>query len=122
MNAKHVDLHNPMAADVLEEFAAEWAERARKAQEAIDALTSGARKSRAPRLERRRIGKADRMTLVRRDGDEARLLYGPEAKEVTVNFTTAEWDMITQVVFAQHGLTPITPLSTSESTDQEGTA
>lgn len=120
--SQHVDVHNPMAADVLETFMAEWVERARKAQEAIDALTTGAQKSRAPRIERRRISKADRYVLVRRDGDEARLLYGPDAKEVTVNFTAAEWSMITKVVFLQHGLTPITPPSTTEDTEQEGTA
>lgn len=121
MNAKHVDVHNPMAADVLEPFVAEWTERARKAQEAIDALTSGAQKSRAPRIERRRVGKSDRMVLVRRDGDEARLLYGPDAKEVTVILSAEEWSMITQVVFLQHGLTPIT-LPSTEGAEQEGTA
>lgn len=122
MNAKHVDVHDPMAADVLETFAEEWAERARKAQEAIDALTSGAQKSRTPRIERRRIGKRDRMVLVRRNGDEARLLYGADAKEVTTIFSAAEWSMITQVVFLQHGLTPIQLPSTDEGTEQEGTA
>lgn len=121
MNARHADVHNPMAADVLETFAEEWAERARQAQAAIDALTSGAQKSRAPRVERRRIGKRDAYVLVRRDGDEARLLYGPDAKEVTTIFTAEEWSMITQVVFLQHGLTPIT-LSSTEGTEQEGTA
>lgn len=118
--AKHADIHNPMSADVLEPFAEEWAERARKAQEAIDALASGAAKSRAPRVERRRIGKSDRYVLVRRDGDEQRLLYGPEAKEVTTVFTKAEWSMITQVVLLQHGLT-IVP-SNPEEPEQEGSA
>lgn len=119
MNAPHPDPRNPMSADVLEPFAEEWAERARKAQEAIDALTSGAAKSKAPRVERRRVGKRDAYVLVRRDGDEMRLLYGPDAKEVTTIFTQAEWAMITQVVFLQHGLTPIQP--STEGTEQEGT-
>lgn len=117
--AKHVDVHDPMAADVLETFAEEWAERARKAQAAIDALTSGAQKSRAPRIERRRVGKRDAYVLVRRDGDEQRLLYGSDAKEVTTIFTAAEWSMITRVVFLQHGLTPLT--MPDEGTQQEGT-
>lgn len=118
MNARANDPLAPMAADVLEPFMEEWAERARKAQEAIDALTSGAQKSRAPRIERRRIGKSDRYVLVRRDGDEARMLYGPDSKEVTVVLTDAEWAMITQVVFLQHGLTPLA----TPALEQEGTA
>lgn len=109
----HPDLNNPMSADVLETFAEEWAERARRAQEAIDALTSGAQKSRAPRMERRRVGKRDAYVLVRRDGDEARLLYGPDAKEVTTVFSADEWQMITTVVLLQHGLT-VVPATTEQ--------
>lgn len=108
---RHSINDDPEVEGVLSPFHDEWIERARKAQAAIDALTSGAQKSRAPRVERRRIGKSDRMVLVRRDGDEARLLYGPDAKEVTVVLSPEEWSMITQVVFLQHGLTvvPSTP-------------
>jgi hypothetical protein len=98
---------DPLASDVLEPFLEEWAERARNAQAAVDALLTGAQKSRAPRIERRRIKKHDYHVLVRRDGDEARLLYGPDAHEVTVQFTPDEWAMITRVVFLQHGLTPL---------------
>uniref|UniRef100_A0AAU7J831 DUF397 domain-containing protein n=2 Tax=unclassified bacterial viruses TaxID=12333 RepID=A0AAU7J831_9VIRU len=111
-----------MAGDVLDPFVEEWAERRRAAQAAVDALVSGAVKSRAPRIERRRIGKADRHVLVRRDGDEQRLLHGPDAKETTVIFSKAEWSAITHVVLLQHGLSPITLPSTVESTDQEGNA
>ena len=121
MIQRQPDFRDPATHDVLAPFVEEWAERARQAQAAIDALTSGAAASRAPRVERRRIGKRTRYTLVRRDGDEQRLLYGPDAKEVTVNFTDAEWTMISQVILLQHGLTPL-PLPSTEGDDQEGNA
>lgn len=121
MIQRQPDFRNPATHDVLEPFVEEWAERARQAQAAIDALTSGAAKSRAPRVERRRIGKRDGYTLIRRDGDEQRLLYGPDAKEVSVNFTAAEWSMLTKVILLQHGLTAL-PLSSTEDDDQRDSA
>lgn len=99
--------------DVLEPFVLEWAERARKAQEAIDALTSGAQASRAPRIERRGKAGKQRYVLVRRDGDESRILFGLEAHEVTVRFSPDEWSMITRVVLLQHGLSTVHPSPTT---------
>lgn len=107
------DEHTPDA-DVLEPFLMEWAERARKAQEAIDALTTGARRSRAPRIERRRSGGEDHYVLIRRDGDEARAVYGKDAREVTVWFTPKEWAMVTQVILLLHGLAPAPEVPTEK--------
>lgn len=106
MNARRDDPLAPMASDVLSPFIAEWKERARKAQAAVDAILN-AGGLRAPRIERRRRGKREQFVLVRRDGDEARLLYGADSKEVTVVLSDREWALIEQVVLIRHGLQPL---------------
>jgi hypothetical protein len=91
----------PGSPDVLPPFLEEWAERARKAQEAVDAILAAAQSSRVPRMEvGRRVGGARAFVLVRSDP--------PNARTTTVWFTDDEWALITQAVLASHGLQPIT--------------
>lgn len=106
MNAHEHD----MSADVLEPFVLEWAERARKAQEAVNAIL--AEQSTVPRIQRRRRrNKDDQWVLVRSvprrpAGSEHADDDSPTGHAVTVNFTKAEWALIESAVLASHGLRP----------------
>lgn len=88
------------ADDVLEPFVTEWAERARKAQEAIDAILAQHASATVPRIESgRRVGGARAWVLVRSDP--------PEGRSTTVWFTDHEWALIQSAVLAAHGLRAI---------------
>lgn len=89
------------ADDVLEPFVLEWAERARRAQAAVDALLADT--SRVPRIERteKRDG-STRYVLVRFDRGD-----GQRGHAVTVKFTEQEWALVCSVVLATHGLKAI---------------
>lgn len=89
------------ADDVLEPFVLEWAERARRAQAAVDALLADT--SRVPRIERteKRDG-STRYVLVRFDRGD-----GMRGHAVTVKFTEQEWALVCSVVLATHGLRAI---------------
>lgn len=85
------------ADDVLEPFISEWAERARKAQAAVDAILAQHASATVPRIEvGRRVGGARAFVLVRSDP--------PEARSTTVWFTDHEWALIQSAVLASHGL------------------
>lgn len=97
--------------DVLAPFEDDWRQRAQAIRDAIERLGAS---HEAPRIEtyQDRAGR-ERFTLVRRDGDVARLQDGRGARASTTRFTPEEWAMIERVVLLRHGLAPAT-LNTKE--------
>ena len=95
-----------MEDDVLAPFEDDWRQRGEQIREAIEHLGNS---HQAPRIEpwTDRAGR-DRFTLIRRDGEVARLQDGKEARAVTTRFTPDEWAMIERVVLLRHGLAPAT--------------
>lgn len=90
------DEHTPDD-DVLEPFVTEWAERARRAKEAIDAILAANASTRVPRLEvGRRVGGAHAYVLVRNDP--------PDKRSTTVWFSDEEWALVSRAVLLSHGL------------------
>lgn len=102
-----------MENDVLVIFETEWHDRQAAIQSAVERLGAS---HKTPRLEPfiDRKGR-ERFTLVRTDGEVARLT-GRTRRAVTTRFTPEEWAMIERVVLLRHGLA-LADLDRGESND-----